>query len=328
MKNPIKITFAVLPKVHLIDLAGPVQVFYEANQFGADFHISYCSIQESIASQQDITFSGIQHFKEETLSEKDYLFVAGTDFMSISQGQLRSGYDDFFNWLQCQYRKGVNICSVCSGTYVLAASKLLKNKSCTTHWKCVEHLKRTNSDIKLVNDQLFVKDGNLYTSAGMTSGIDMALFIVEEHYGPIITSKVAREMVVFIRRSGSNRQESIYLDFRNHIHPAVHQVQDYLLQNPSAKTSIEELANMFNISERNLTRLFKKLTGISINEYRTKCRLAYAESLMNNPELTIEYIAIECGFKDPKQLRRLWKSLYKISPSAHRNIKVLKNLDK
>jgi transcriptional regulator GlxA family with amidase domain len=316
MRRPIKTIFVILPKVHLIDLAGPVQVFYEANQFGASFEIGYCGISGTTVSQQGLAFMQIPSFQNQLLSLGDYLFICGIDFQSISDGQLKEGYGEFFTWLQEQHRKGVNVCSVCSGTYVLAASRLLELKTCTTHWKCIGHLKKAYPGIRVVNDQLFVKDGNMYTSAGMTSGIDMALYIVEEHFGPVITSKVAREMVVFLRRSGSETQNSIYLDYRTHIHPAVHQVQDHLIQHASHKNPIEDLAAMVNMSERNLTRLFRKHTGISIIEFKTRCRLAYAETLLSHPGYTIDNIAHQCGFANGRQLRRIWQQHYKETPSA------------
>lgn len=317
MKSEIKVVFTVLPKVHLIDLAGPVQVFFEANQFGANYNIQYCGLGDNdrVPSQQGLQFVNIPSFQNINISKGDYLFIAGIEFSSIQEGLLNNGYDEFFTWLQKQYDSGVNICSVCSGTFVLAASKMLARKTCTTHWKCIDFLKQNYSSIKVISDQLYVKDGNIYTSAGMTSGIDMALFIVEENHGPVITSKVAREMVVFIRRTGGQSQNSIYLDFRTHIHPAIHKVQDYIIQNPAENSSIEDLAEIVNMSDRNLTRLFKKNTGISINDFKTRCRLAHAESLFKHPGYTIDYIAGQCGFKDGRQLRRMWKQHHKKSPS-------------
>jgi transcriptional regulator GlxA family with amidase domain len=321
MQKEIKVVFAVLPKVHLIDLAGPVQVFYEANQFGANFNIQYCALHDSenVPSQQGLTFFHLPSFRTISLSRGDYLFIAGIEFSAIQKGQLSTGYDKFYDWLHQLYDSGVNICSVCSGTFVLAASRMLQNKTCTTHWKCLDFLKKNYSGIKVINDQLYVKDGNMYTSAGMTSGIDMALFIVEENFGPVITSKVAREMVVFLRRSGGQSQGSIYLDFRTHIHPAIHTVQDHIVQHPTDKNSIEELAEMVNMSDRNLTRLFRKHTGISINDFKTKCRLAHAETLLKHPGYTLDYIASQCGFADGRQLRRMWKEHYGQSPSAYKN---------
>ncbi len=318
MQKEINVAFAILPKVHMIDLAGPVQVFYEANQFGAKFNIQYCALQDqdTVPSQQGLMFANLPSFNTIELFKSDYLFIAGIEFSAIQSGQLKAGYDRFYDWLHQQYNKGVNICSVCSGTFVLAASQMLQNKTCTTHWKCLDYLKKNYSSIKVVSDQLYVKDGNMYTSAGMTSGIDMALFIVEENFGPVITSKVAREMVVFLRRTGTQTQDSIYLDFRTHIHPAIHTVQDHIVQHPTAKNSIEELAEMVNMSDRNLTRLFRKHTGISIQDFKTKCRLAHAETLLKHPGYTLDYIASQCGFKDGRQLRRMWKDYYGKSPSA------------
>lgn len=324
MKQEINVVFAVLPNVHLIDLAGPVQVFFEANQFGANFKIHYCGLEENatVASQQGIHFANIPSFDKIELSKGDYLFVSGIEFSSIQGGQLKTGYEKFFEWIKKQYENDAYICSVCSGTFVLAASRMLLKKTCTTHWKCIDYLKQNYSSVKVVNDQLYVKDGNIYTSAGMTSGIDMALYIVEENYGPVVTSKVAREMVVFLRRTGGQSQNSVYLDFRTHINPAIHTVQDYIIQNPTKKNSIEELAEMVNMSERNLTRLFRKHTGISINDFKTKCRLAYAETLLKHPGYTIDYIAGQCGFKDSRQLRRMWKQHYKKSPSQFKSVKI------
>lgn len=318
-KKEISVVFAVLPKVHLIDLAGPVQVFYEANQFGADFDIRYCGLGEPsvVESQQGLLLSGLTSFEKIELQKDDYLFVAGIEFNAIQNDELKAGYESFFDWLQLQYKNGVNICSICSGTFVLAASKLLNHKNCTTHWKCIDYLKQNYPLTKVINDELFVKDGNMYTSAGMTSGIDLALSIVEELYGPVITSKVAREMVVYIRRRGGHSQGSIYLDFRTHIHPVIHTVQDYIIQHPAEKNNIEDLAMKVNMSERNLTRLFKKNTGISIQEFKTRSRLAFAESLLKHPGYTIENIASQCGFKDGRQLRRMWKEHYGKSPSEY-----------
>lgn len=319
-EKTIQVAFAILPKVHLVDLAGPVQVFYEANQFGARFDVQYCTLpgHKTVTSQQGLAFTNLASFETLQLSKGDYLFVAGIEFSAIKDGELKRGYQPFFDWLQAEYQRGVNVCSICSGTFVLADSRMLANRTCTTHWKCVDYLKSNYPSIKVVNDQLYVKDGNLYTSAGMTSGIDMALSIVEEHFGPVITSKVAREMVVFLRRSGGESQGSIYLDFRTHIHPAIHTVQDYMIQHPMEKNSIEELASIANMSERNLTRLFRKHTGISINDFKTRCRLSYAESLLKHPGYTIDYIANQCGFSDGRQLRRMWKEHYGKSPSAYK----------
>ncbi len=158
-----------------------------------------------------------------------------------------------------------------------------------------------------------------YTSAGVTSGIDLSLAIVEENWGPQVTSKVARELVVYIRRNSDHDQKSIYLDYRDHFNPNVHSVQDWLISNPGKKYTIDALADRFGLSERNLTRLFKNSTGITINQYATLIVLEHAKNLSQNPNNTIESAALQCGFHDGKQLRRLWKKHFGTTPSQFRS---------
>jgi transcriptional regulator GlxA family with amidase domain len=154
---------------------------------------------------------------------------------------------------------------------------------------------------------LFKKSNNIYTSAGISAGIDLALAIPEELKGPLFTQKVARGLVVYHRRSGKHNQQSIYLAYRNHINPQVHEVQDYLIDNLSQENSIETLAALVNMSPRNLSRVLKQKTGSTILEYLTLLRKEYASTMMHNPEYTNEYIATECGFKTARQLLRILK---------------------
>ncbi len=318
MEKRYQVAFAVLPNVHLIDLAGPVQVFYEANEFGAGFDIRYAGLAAggNIPSRQGLAFEALPSYRHLSLGEEDYLFLCGIEFSAIRGGQFEQGYEDFFRWLREQFQAGVRICSVCSGAFVLAESRLLNGRTCTTHWKCLDYMRERYPFVKVVDDQLFVRDGNLYTSAGMTSGIDLALYIVEELYGPVLTAKVSREMVVYLRRPGGQSQGSMYLDFRTHIHPAIHQVQDLILQNPGERSSLADLAARVHLSERHLTRLFRLHTGISIQEYRTRVRLERAETLMRHPGHTLDFVAGECGFADGRQLRRLWQDHYGTAPST------------
>lgn len=114
-------------------------------------------------------------------------------------------------------------------------------------------------------------------------------------------------LVVYHRRSGRHNQQSIYLDYRNHINPQIHEVQDYLIDNLSKENDIETLASLVGMSSRNLSRVFKEKTGSTILEYLTLLRKEYANTMLNNPEYTIEYIASRCGFKTARQLQRILK---------------------
>ena len=163
-----------------------------------------------------------------------------------------------------------------------------------------------------------MEDGRIVTSAGIAAGIDMALALIERDHGPLVAAKVAREMVVYLRRDAHHQQQSVYLDYRTHSHPGVHSVQDWLTSHPSKKARIEELAKMAHMSPRNLTRAFREVTGVSIQTYRTRLRLEHARTLMSSPDLTLEAIAGECGFADARQFRRVWRKAYHVAPSLAR----------
>ncbi len=221
-------------------------------------------------------------------------------------------------WVRLAAQIGSHVCSVCTGTFVLGEAGLLDDRECTTHWKRVRELQQKFPRAKVLSDRLFVTSGNITSSAGIASGIDMALAMIEQHHGPVMTARVAREMVVYMRRDGHQKQESVFLDYRTHLNSGVHDVQDYLTAHAEKKTSIARLAAMARMSSRNLTRTFRASTGVSIAEFRTKVRLELARTLVNDPELTLEVVAERCGFNNARHLRRVWKETFGESPSQAR----------
>ena len=134
--------------------------------------------------------------------------------------------------------------------------------------------------------------------------------------GALLAARVAREMVVYLRRDAGHPQESVYLDHRTHLDPGVHKVQDFLCAHPSGRSNLAALARIAGSSPRSLTRAFRSLTGISVQKYRTRLRLERARALLSNPTLTLEAIASECGFADARQLRRLWSRAHD-APLSH-----------
>jgi transcriptional regulator GlxA family with amidase domain len=185
--------------------------------------------------------------------------------------------------------------SICSGSLILAEAGMLDGVKCTTHWKCIEFVKKHCPKVHVQIDQLYVRDGNMYTSAGMTAGIDMALSILEHYHGPILPARVAREMVVYIRRNSTDHQQTIYLDYQTHFNPAIHKVQDYIISNVEKNPGLEELADICHLSVRSLTRLFKKATGHTIIDFKNSVKLGLARTLINNPDYTVEKVASLCG---------------------------------
>ena len=301
-----KFAFIIPPHVELLDLAGPVQVFTEAKFYDFEIELEFYTYDENPVSTAGLGFGEVKNYKTAKLKADDFVFVPGMDMNYVESIPFRAERD-FFKWLKECSDKKITVCSICNGAFALGHAGLLKDTECTTHWRRVKALQTQFPQAKVMADILYVKSNNVYTSAGISAGIDLALAILEDLKGPLFTHKVARGLVVYHRRSGTHKQQSIYLDYRNHINPQVHEVQDYLIENLSKENDIETLASLVGMSPRNLSRVFKEKTGSTILEYLTLLRKEYAGTMLNNPEYTIEYIASRCGFKTARQLQRILK---------------------
>ena len=301
-----KFAFIIPPTVEILDLAGPVQVFTEAKFYGYDIDLEYYSYKSEIISTSGLLFNNIKDYRSADLREGDYVFMPGMDNKYVSSMDFKTERE-FFNWLKKCSDKGILVCSICNGAFALGHAGLLKDTECTTHWRRIEEMQNEFPQAKVISDILFKKSNNVYTSAGISAGIDLALAILEELKGPLFTHKVARGLVVYHRRSQDHTQQSIYLDYRNHISPSIHKVQDYLIEHLADENSVGDLASLVAMSPRNLSRVFKEKTGTTVHEYLTLLRLEYAKTMLNNPEYTIEYIASKCGFKTARQLQRILK---------------------
>ncbi len=303
-----KIVFLILPRMHLLDLAGPDQVFHEAIDLGADLVIEYCSVERSVSTSSHLGIARLKMFNKVKINKGDYVFVPGAevDFLTARSFPFEK---ELGKWMRDAYNKGAFICSICTGAFFLARIGLLNQKKCTTHWKRTKELKERYPAVNLAEDILFTEDEGIFTSAGVTAGIDMALYIIERLRDDRFSFKVARELVVYMRRQGSELQQSVFMNYRNHIHSGVHKVQDHIQENIQLKLTLPKLADLACMSSRNLTRIFKKETGITINEYVSLIRKEYLQALITDPDLTRKQIAAMCGLKSERQVIRLLKTM-------------------
>ncbi|WP_019038364.1 GlxA family transcriptional regulator [Psychroflexus tropicus] len=307
--------FLVPPSVHLLDLTGPAHIFYEAKSYGAPIEISYVSLsnESEEKSTAEISLGKLKRFNDFVLGPNDWLIIPGLESELLLNEVFLKEHVQFYEWLLLQHQQKAKICAVCTGAYLLAKAGLLDGKNCTTHWKYLSDFRYRFPDAKLCADRLFVKDQNIYSTAGISSGIDLSLFLLEEQFGSVVASEIAREVVVYLRRTASDPQLSVFLQYRNHIENQVHQVQDLLAQNLNKKFTIEDLAEHAYMSPRNLTRLFKKTTGITIGKYIEKLRVERAMHLLAEGK-KMDEVASECGLKSTNQLRSL---LNKYKASIH-----------
>ena len=305
-----RVIFALFPGCEVLDVAGPLQAFHEATSLGARYDARYCAATRTIRTAQGLELSGLAPLPDVTAADR--IVLPGYPVSSVRPSAA------LLAWLREAAESGAQLCSVCTGAFALGEAGLLEGVRCTTHWRRVTALQRRFRRARVLGDRLFVEDGRIVTSAGIAAGIDMALALIEQDAGPLLAAAVAREMVVYMRREGAQRQESVYLDFQTHLSAGVHRLQQYLIANPLARDTLRELAEIAGMSERNLTRVFKRATGISVHGYRQRLRLERARALLRDPALTVDAVAASCGYADARQLRRLWAAHHGESPSAAR----------
>ena len=301
MEQTISTVYFYIPEqVTILDLSGVLQVFQEAKNLGFNYHLKFISNQSSIRCSSGLELSSLTDFRKTNPTKNDIVIISGS---STHQIGLFNEERSFFDWLKRANSNQTTICSICSGAFILAKSGLLNNKECTTHWSLIKKLKKDFPLLKTQDNTLFTKSKNIYTSAGVVTGIDLALFLIEERHGKQIATQVAKGLVVYKRRHATDEQESVYLQNRSHQDEKIHTIQDWIIHNLDKASTIDHLAELVYYSPRNLTRIFKKQTGVTIAEYRTKLRIEKAKSLLTNSEYKIEHIANLCGYKTSKQLR-------------------------
>lgn len=303
-----RVFFLIPPEVQLLDFAGPAHLFYEATAYGADIEAHYLSLDKHLqqSSSAGISMSNLEFFEHHQLNKEDLLFIPGLESHLLLSENFKQKHSLFFGWLKTQNKTGAKICSVCTGAYLMGMAGILDEKEFTTHWKYIEDFKNRFPKAKVLSDRLIVKDGNIYSSAGVSSGIDLALYIIEELFGPVFAAKIAKEVVIYSRRTPKDPQLSVYLRYRNHLDNRIHMVQDLLSQNLEKKVKVETLAETVHMSRRNLTRLFKNTTGTTIGDYLDQLRAERATELLANGS-KVSTAAHACGLKSSNQLRALMK---------------------
>lgn len=310
-----RVAFLAVDGTVLFDLAGPAQAFHEAAQLGAPYRLSFVSPGAHVLGEPPLRLAGLDPLPLD-LGPKDIVFVPGSAAFCRPPGRRDARRDSLAAWLRAAYDRGATVASVCVGAFLLGKAGLLDDRTCTTHWKRVEELKHLYPRATVRDDRLYVFDGRIATSAGIASGIDLALAMLERDAGARTCAAVARKMVVTMRRSGAQHQLSAYFAGRDHAFSDVHAVQDALAAHPERSVTLKALADEAGISSRTLTRQFKTATGATIKQYATAIRLEHARSLLRDRSLTIESVSERCGFSDPRQFRRLWKRAFGEPPSA------------
>jgi transcriptional regulator GlxA family with amidase domain len=313
--NATRIVFFAPPGVTPLDLIGPLQVFQLADGvYGLPYHIEVCAATKSLNIAGNLRLSNLTPYHRIKLGPDDILVVAGCPPTVLTSPQFLREQRPLFEWIRRCWQAGATICSICTGAYLLAEAGVLDGAACATHWNDIDDLQRRYPKIEVRRGILFVEAGKVFTSAGVASGIDLAIHILGLRHGPKAAFEVARYLVVYLRRSGDFQQDSVYLQYRNHLDDVVHRAQNILVEKLDRPPSLARLAEQVGSSARNLTRRFRQSLNLTVGEYLRELRLEHAHTLLREDGSKVADVAQACGFSGPRQLRNLYRQRFGRSP--------------
>jgi len=305
-----------------LDLIGPAEVLRYANRLADKrgepplFDLRYISAESRIDTSIGLSVTGFSPLPESIPDDALVLLIGCTgsddDFSSAAAKAAVA-------WLRAHVTAGHRVLCVCTGALLAGHAGLLDGRQCTTHHNHCDALRTIAPRASVLENRIFVEDGTVYTSAGVTTGMDLTLHVLAQIVGYQFSAAVARTMVIYMRRAGTDPQLSPWLAFRNHLHPAIHRVQDAIIGDPAGDWSVTQLARVACTSERHLTRLFREHTGTGVVDYLQRIRVTLARELLTQSKLDIESVAERSGFTSSRQLRRVWKKFECASPSEYRS---------
>ncbi|NVK55116.1 MAG: helix-turn-helix domain-containing protein [Alteromonadaceae bacterium] len=299
--------------VELLDLSGPQSAFHEANQTNPG---SYKLIVAGFENAPVTCEAGMQIIPEKTINqiERCHSLIipggAGSRSPSITDTHLAA--------LKSLAARCERVVSICTGAYLLARTGLPSGTTLATHWAFAKHLKAAFPDIEVDSSKLYRRDGRYWSSAGVTSGIDLTLSLIEQDYGKSIAHYVAKHLVVYMRRCGNQKQYSDVLDIQSPANNKIDSVVNWLHHNMSQDITVIRLADLLCMSERQCHRFFKDNTGLTPATYVERFRMQVASDLLASSTKEIKVIASQVGFQSYDGFRRAFERNFSISPSAYR----------
>jgi transcriptional regulator GlxA family with amidase domain len=312
---PSRIGFVIFEGFELLDLAGPFEVFQQANRLSGGYNCEVVSRMSGLVRSD----SSLPVYAGYGVQDRD---PCGIDTLVVAGG---SGVDAARNdsalvdWVGLAGAAARRVTSVCSGVFLLAAAGLASGKRVTSHWGRATQLAREHPELVVDCDPIFIKDGDVWTSAGVTAGMDLALALVDDDLGRDVALAVARELVLFLRRPGSQSQYSVPLWSPQPSTNPIRAVVSAIQADPGARHSIGDLAGHARMSPRQLQRRFAEEIGIPPGGYVERVRMEAARRALAEGADPLDSIARRCGFGTGETLRRVFHKHLGVSPSEYRN---------
>ncbi len=319
-KSPLRIVFLAYPDGQHLDLAGPYEIFARATRVLGELGRSHTGYALEIAAVQPGPLVASSGFR--FLADLHYRALRGPlDTLIVTGGR---GVDQcladraLLSWLRRTAPRARRFGSVCTGAFLLAEAGLLDGKRVATHWKRARELQERYPKVLVEEDPIFVRDGKLATSAGVTAGMDLALALVEEDLGADVALEVARAMVLYLRRPGGQSQYSAPLRLQKSELQGVRELLTYAIENPEADLSVPALARRAGTSPRNLGRIFRRELGQTPANAVEDLRIEAAQRALTGTRKSLDEVAARAGFGSAEVMRRAFLRKAQVTPSAWR----------
>lgn len=315
-RQPLRVVMLAFDGVNLLDIAGPMQAF-EASEARRDQRHRYDGIVASVAGGQVMTTAGIP-IVTERLSDID---ASTIDTVMVGGGSA-AGHPlcppALIAWIAANAGKVRRLCSICAGAFVLAEAGLLDGRRATTHWHWAGLLQKEHPAARIEPDAIFVQDGKIWTSAGVTAGIDLTLALIEQDHGYRVAIETARRLVVFMKRPGGQSQFSVPLLTQSRADGSFADLHAWMRQNLDADLGVERLAAQASMSPRSFSRAYAARMGETPARTVEAMRAEAACGLLASTHLPLKQIAAQAGFGTEQNLRRTFLRRFGVNPGEYR----------
>lgn len=313
-----RVVVLVVPPVDELDLVGPLQVFNSVNRLAGRkiYTIEVVTNAQGKTVEGEggvLTFLAENHFSKVQGGCDSVLVVCGSKSRWVRDAALSA-------WLKKEALKVHRLGAVCVGAFLLAEAGLLNGRTATTHWRFGREMASRFPAVRVQHDPLWVKDGNIYTSAGISAGIDLALAWVEEDCGAGLAHEAARELVLFLRRPGGQPQLSVSLASQASQMMSIRELQIWIAEHLKAKLSLDDLANRMSMSVRNLERVFTREVGTTPAQYVLQMRVEAARRELERTQKGLKQVASAVGFGNVDVMRRAFVRLLGLTPRLYRDL--------
>jgi len=313
----MRIAILAMPGVQMLDVAGPMDVFSEANKLingrtGYELAVVGRDREPVVAS------NGGRLLPDRTIDESlegfDTLLIAGSPRVQDFEADPK-----LVDWVKSGSVQVRRLASICTGAFLLGSAGLLNGRRATTHWNSTTRLRKMFPAIDVQPNTIFIKDGTVYTSAGVTASMDLALAMVEEDFGRGVALRVAKELILFLQRPGGQSQFSVHLEAQVSEMGPIREITQWVAEHIANDLAVETLASRLGMSARNFARTFKRETDMTPGDYVEAVRVDAARRMLEEGDVPLKRVAALCGFNDQSAFRRAFVRRINVTPVEYRS---------